>query len=112
MNYKNMKTSRIIMWSLAIIAVACLYMWWQQQQKKQPGEGMVIVTPMPTNDYSVEDMNQGLPEALPETLMPVNVEGQPDVITQAPLIDESMPEEGDIEEFANFASKNWRGQIL
>ena len=110
-NMKNVKSRQIIMWSLALIAIACIYMWWQSQ-KKQPGDGMVIVTPMPTNDYSIEDMNNGLPEALPETLMPVNAEGQPDVITQAAAIDDAMPQEGDIEEFANFASKNWRGQIL
>jgi len=110
-NMKNMKSRPIIMWSLVIIAVACLYMWWQSK-KQQPGEGMVIVTPMPTSNYSIEDMNNGMPESLPETLMPVNIEGQPDVITQAAAIDDAMPNEGDIEEFANFASKNWRGQIL
>jgi len=112
MNFKNVKTSRIIVWSLAIIAVACLYMWWQSNAKKAPGEGLTIVTPMPVSDYSIDDMNQGLPQALPETLQPVNAEGQPDVITQAAMIDDTMPTEGDIEEFANFASKNWRGQIL
>ena len=112
--FNKMNTGKIAMYSIALILLACIIMWWTSNNgtKSAPGDGMLIVTPMPAIDYSVEDMNNGLPEALPETLMPVTMESEPDVITQSPMIDDSMPQESDIEEFSNFASRQWRGNIL
>ena len=116
--------NKIVIGSVIVIAVALVYMWWSSQSKK-PAEDVTIVTPMPVAGYSIADDGfdaDGIAEGLPETLSPVEpalaVQAteipttQPDVIS-AMSTAAAVPETvGEMEGYASYAPKNWRGQIL
>jgi hypothetical protein len=115
---KMSKVTKIALIAMVIIALALAFMWWNSKNKS--AEGVTIVTPMPVSGYSVEDINNGMPDDLeeplatdlPASLAPVaeDVSVQPvDVISSAAPATNSAAEP---EEFETFASSKWRGSIL
>lgn len=120
----KIKASRIALIAAVVIVVALLFMWWGNKSKNQPGEGLTIVTPMPVSGYSIEDTpDDGIPTGLPDEIAPLGGSDQlalsaTEIPTLEPIdvISEetttAAPESDDVEEFTNFASRNWRGEIL
>jgi hypothetical protein len=123
----KIKGSKIAMIAIVVIVLALGYLYLSNKGKSEPGRGKVIVTPMPVTGYSIEDaaMDNGFPEALPESLENPeidaalnNMDMRPgdDVIGSLnqtlPVEDTTSPAPITTEEFATYAPKNWRGNVL
>lgn len=84
---KKLSTIQI---TVAVAIIGTLVLWWLVQRKKEskPGEGLVIVTPMPISDYSIDDPFEGegdIPVAQPAPL---------DNVTASPGAEEYRDVEG------------------
>lgn len=120
---KMTKTGKIAVAAIVLIAIALFIMWWNSRDGAV-AEGVTIVTPMPVSGYSVEDINNGMPNDLEEELTPTlapvvgELSAEPiDVIsatdtTAAPMPVDATTTSAAIEEFESFASNKWRGSIL
>jgi len=112
------KGRKIAIIAIIVIAVALLYLWFTNNKNSEPGKGLTIgPVPMPVSGYSIEDIDDdGFPDALPESLPdPTLTAVKDDVITGAPTfadVAEPEPEAATVEEFATYAPKNWRGNVL
>lgn len=114
---KMSKVTKIALIAIILISIALAIMWWNNKTKTG-AEGLTIVTPMPVSGYSVEDVNNGLPDSLEEPLVSVSpttdtASLQPiDVISSAAPLQTSAAPSVETEEFESFASSKWRGTIL
>ena len=120
---KMSKSGKIAFVAIVLIAIALFIMWWNSRDGAV-AEGVTIVTPMPVSGYSVEDINNGMPNDLEEELTPTlapvvgELSAEPvDVIsatdtTAAPMPVDATTTSAAIEEFESFASNKWRGSIL
>jgi len=128
-----MKYNKIVIGSIAVIAIALIYMWWSSWSKK-PGSDVTIVTPMPVSGYSITDDGfdaSGIAEGLPETLGPMEPAlsvqateiptNEPDVISAistaaaVPMMgleSTTAAPNAAVETYTSYAPKNWNGRIL
>jgi len=69
--YPRMKKFSAVQIAVFVILVLALSWWWMRGSKK-PGDGIVIVTPMPLANYSIDDNDvfddDGVPDVLPASV--------------------------------------------
>jgi hypothetical protein len=109
------KGGKIALVAIVVIILALVYMWWSNKDS-QPAEGVTIVTPMPQSGYSIEDVNNGIPVGMPDSLETTATPLQTDIPTLEPIdvisTTTAAAKKADVEEFDTFASNEWRGSIL
>jgi hypothetical protein len=125
----KMNTSQIIIIAAVVVLLSVAYMYMTGGVGGKNGAGKTIVTEMPQVGYSIDNdgyADDGLPEALPETLPPPPEVDVPepemlgmadDPATAAATWGSSMtttpgPVVQDTEEFTQYAPRRFKGDIL